>query len=202
MSFLPELVSRGELSLTAAVSLCCRWEREINNLSMEIWLSKYGQGLFSPLPFHLILIFVLEVKHRRHCSVYSVSFLPYIAPILMLPREAPFQNTVACLFSFKPEFLYVVCGFFFFFFFFCSLITPSLNFKTSSVIHRWGFKFRMWTNHCTAERFTASNQSYAKSRGLVCTKESALQWWAWPSSMPSFLESRVTPCANWAVIRL
>lgn len=53
MSCLPEWVCAlepGRLSLTAPVSLCCRWERGINKLSTEIWPSKYGQGLlFSPL---------------------------------------------------------------------------------------------------------------------------------------------------------
>lgn len=50
LSSLLELVSWGRLSLTAAVSLCCRWEREINNLSMGVWPSKYGQGLSSLPP--------------------------------------------------------------------------------------------------------------------------------------------------------
>lgn len=160
----------GRLSLTAAVSLCCRWEREINNLSMEMWPSKYGQGL--SFPSHPM--FVLNYRntwHRRHfvfcLTSFSVDFfspscctpltfffcLPWKEPLLytaMMPVYLPLNLYYNML-------LVVVVALF-------GLISLSYDINVKAVIYRWGFKFKMWTNLCTVGLYTASSQSYARSR--------------------------------------
>lgn len=57
--------ARGS-SLTATVSLCCRWEREINSLSAEMWPRKYGPGLSFSHP-------MLYLQFKKHNALKTFS---------------------------------------------------------------------------------------------------------------------------------
>ena len=149
MSCLPELVFAGGLSLTAEVSLCFRWEREINNLSMEMWPSKYGQGLFIPLTQCLVLS-CRNIKPRRHFVFCTTSFFP--------PYVSPYEHSFVPWKDFKV--LLPACFPLNLHYIMWSVVDSNMR----AVIHRWGFKFKMSTNLCTAGHFTASSQSFGRSR--------------------------------------
>lgn len=149
MSCLPELVSAGGLSLTAEVSLCFRWEREINNLSMEMWPSKYGQGLFIPLTQCLVLS-CRNINPRRHFIFCTTSFFfRMLHPINILSTlKRDFKALLPACFPLNLHYNM------------WSVVDSNMR----AVIHRWGFKFKMSTNLCTAGQFTASSQSFVRSR--------------------------------------
>lgn len=98
-------------------------------------------------PSHLTYCFVLEIKHRRHLFLHLVNFLPYIAPcsIFILPRKAPFQSTVACLFPLKPVFFDVVCSFVFVASKVClSALRKALSFTGEAASSECGQTFVPW----------------------------------------------------------
>lgn len=97
LSSLLELVSWGRLSLTAAVSLCCRWEREINNLSMGVWPSKYGQGLSSPPSLSTQLFLSLNYSNMAQATFVFMAVCSFI-----LSRFCPPPSCTHLTFLFPP----------------------------------------------------------------------------------------------------
>lgn len=155
------LLGARRLSLTATVSLCCRWEREINNLSTEMWPSKYGPGLSFSHP--LLCLWDIKIK-----STEDILFFLQLHTRLMFFLFSHMLHPPFIILCFSSCWLLVslktcitqilVCSYVVLFGLF-PVFTPM-----SSVTHRCGFRFKMWINLCTVGRSTASNQSYARSR--------------------------------------